>query len=63
MSNYLRYSGLGFQIAATVAVGFAIGHYLDKWQGNQQPYFTAAFSFMFVLIALYIGLKDFIKTK
>ncbi len=30
INNYLRYSGLGFQIAGTVAIGVFIGYELDK---------------------------------
>ena len=62
-NNYLKYSGLGFQIAATVAVGFFIGYELDKWLKTDKPYFTAIVSLVFVFLGLYIGLKDFIKTK
>ena len=63
VNNYLRYSGIGFQIAGTVAVGFFIGYELDKWLHTSQPYFTAVVSLVFVFLGLYIGLKDFIKPK
>ena len=63
VNNYLRYSGIGFQIAGTVALGFFIGYELDKWLHTSQPYFTAIISLVFVFLGLFIGLKDFIKTK
>lgn len=63
VNNYLKYSGLGFQIAATVAVGVFIGYELDKWLHTAMPYFTAFVSLVFVFLALYIGLKDFSKSK
>jgi len=62
-NNYLEYSGLGFQIAGTVAVGFFIGYELDKWLNTSQPYFTAIVSLVFVFLGLYLGLKDFLKSK
>jgi ATP synthase protein I len=61
VNNYLRYSGLGFQIAATIGVGVFIGYQLDKWFRTSSPYFTLAFSFVFVILGLYLGLKDFGK--
>jgi ATP synthase protein I len=61
VNNYLRYSGMGFQIAATIGVGVFIGFELDKWLKTSGPYFTLGFSFVFLVLALYIGLKDFGK--
>ena len=61
INNYLKYSGLGFQIAGIVAVGFFIGYELDKWLHTGKPYFTAFVSIAFVFLALYVGLKDFLK--
>jgi F0F1-type ATP synthase assembly protein I len=61
VNNYLRYSGIGFQIAATIGVGVFIGYQLDKWVKTPQPYFTLGFSFVFLILGLYIGLKDFGK--
>lgn len=63
VNNYLKYSGLGFQIAGTVAVGVFIGYELDKWFQTSKPYFTAIVSLVFVFLGLYIGLKDFLKPK
>ncbi len=63
INNYLRYSGLGFQIAGTVAIGVFIGYELDKWLETSKPYFTAIVSLLFVFLGLYIGLREFIKPK
>lgn len=62
-NNALRYSGIGFQIMATVGVGFFIGYKLDEYVGNKKPYFTAGISVLFVFLALYVALKDLTKPK
>lgn len=59
--SYLRYSGIGFQIAAIVAFGFWLGYELDSYLHTSAPYFTMAFSVTFLIVALYTGLKDFGK--
>jgi ATP synthase protein I len=62
-NNALRYSGVGFQIMATVGVGFFIGYKLDEYLGNKKPYFAAGISVLFVFLALYVALKDLAKPK
>lgn len=61
VNNYLKYSGIGFQIMGVVAVGFLIGYGLDKWLQTSKPYFTAVISVLFVVLALYIAFKDFLR--
>ncbi len=59
----MRYSGIGFQIAGTIAVGFFIGYKLDKWQQTRAPYYTVAFSVVFLIAAFYIGFRELLKNK
>jgi F0F1-type ATP synthase assembly protein I len=63
VNNYLRYSGLGFQIAGTIGVGVFIGYKLDEWQQTSQPYYTLTFSVVFLFLGLYFGLREFMKKK
>ena len=63
VNGYLKYSGIGFQIMAICGAGFFIGYQLDKWLHTPQPYFTLVFSLVFIVLALYTGLKDFAKKK
>jgi F0F1-type ATP synthase assembly protein I len=58
---YLRYSGLGFQIAGTIGLGVFIGIELDKWLKTSKPWFTITCSFLFLIIAFYLGFKDLLK--
>lgn len=37
---WIKYSGLGFQLAALVLVGYYLGTYLDKLAGFQKPVIT-----------------------
>ncbi|MFK7773273.1 MAG: AtpZ/AtpI family protein [Saprospiraceae bacterium] len=55
---YLKYSGLAFQLGATIAIGAFIGHKLDEWAQFDKQYLTALFAVLFTLAGLYITLKD-----
>lgn len=63
VNNYLKYSGLGFQIAGTIAVGVLIGYELDKWLKTSGPYFTLGFSLLFLVVGFYVGFKGILKDK
>jgi ATP synthase protein I len=63
VNNYMRYSGIGFQIAATIGVGIFIGYELDKWQKTKAPYYTISFATLFMIAAFYIGFKDLLSNK
>ena len=59
--EYLRYSGLGFQMITIILVGIFLGMGLDKWLKTEKPYFSAGCSVLFVFLALYIVIRDIIK--
>ncbi|HLP19087.1 MAG TPA: AtpZ/AtpI family protein [Chitinophagales bacterium] len=61
VNNYLKYSGIGFQIAGVIGVGVAIGYGLDKWLHTPGPYFTAGFALIFIVLAMYVAFKDFLR--
>ena len=60
-NSYLKYSGMGFQLAGTIAVGFFIGYGIDKWLGTKQPFFTLGFSVLFLVLAFYIVFRNLMK--
>ena len=46
LKNYVRFSGLGFQILLSLLLGFFVGQQLDKWVGTQNPWFTILLIFV-----------------
>ena len=63
INTYLRYSGLGFQIAATIGMGVFIGYELDKWLKTSKPWFTIGCSFLFLIVGFYLAFKDLMKKE
>lgn len=57
LNNYIKYSGLGFQMIGIIAVFTFVGYKIDAAQNNQTPYYTAALSLAGVVIALYVVFK------
>lgn len=54
----MKYSGLAFQLGATIAIGAYIGYKLDEWMGNEQQYLTILFVMVFAFAGLYLALRD-----
>ena len=55
--NYMKYSGMAFQIAAYVLVGLFAGKQLDKYFLTEKPYFSALGAVLF-LVAFFIKLVN-----
>jgi len=62
-NEYLKYSGMAFQMLSSIGLGAFLGNYLDKKTNLQTPVFTALFTILFTFAALYLVLKDFIFPK
>ncbi len=63
LKDYARYSNLGLQMIVVILLGVFGGIKLDKYLQTKFPVFTVVLSFLGVILAMYIGLKDFIRTK
>ena len=63
VNNYARYSGLAFEMAIVILAGTFGGIKLDKVVRFHFPLFTVVFSFLSVLIAMYVVIKEFIGKK
>ncbi len=60
LNSYIQYSGAALQMVATIFIGVFIGQYLDEKYPNSNQIYTIIFTFVFVLIALYLVVKKII---
>lgn len=63
LSNYAKYSSLAFQMIAIILIGVFGGMKLDKWLEFRFPVFTVVLSLLATSLAVYYGIKDFLKMK
>ncbi len=63
LNNYIRYSGMAFQMLAVILAGTLGGRRLDRMLEFEFPVFTVSLSFISVLIAIYLVLKDVLPKK
>ncbi len=61
LNDYVKYSGMAFQMVAIIAIATWGGLKLDKIAGFEKPVFTIILSLLGVFGAIYSVLKDFIK--
>lgn len=60
--NYMKYSGMAFQMGGIILFGVWVGKKLDERFSTSTPWFTIGLALFSVFAALYIVLKDFMKT-
>ena len=58
VNNYVKYSGLFFQMFVIISLFAFIGSALDTYAQTKQPYYTAGLSLLGVVIAIYQVLKE-----
>lgn len=63
LDNYVRYSGIAFQMLAIILVGVYAGVKLDNLVKIKFPVFTVVLSLGSVSLAIYTVVKDLIKKK
>ncbi|MBK7408994.1 MAG: AtpZ/AtpI family protein [Saprospirales bacterium] len=56
--QYLKYSGMAFQLAIVLGVGTFLGSRLDRYFQTKHPYFTALLALLSLFAGLYLSLKD-----
>jgi F0F1-type ATP synthase assembly protein I len=59
--NFIRYSNMGFQMFAVIALAVFAGFKIDQNLANRIPVFTVIFSILGVGGAIYHAIKDFIN--
>ncbi len=60
---YAHYSGLVLQMAAIIGVGTFIGYQLDAYYTTEKPLFTAGFSLLSVLVAIFVVLRQLLSNS
>lgn len=59
--DYLRYSGLAFQLLVLILAGAWLGDWLDERMQTSQPFFTAVLSLTGVVAGMYQLYRDLTK--
>lgn len=59
--DYVRYSGLAFQLGVIIAVFTYLGVWLDEHQHTQRPWYTVGCSLFGVGLGLYSSLRGLLK--
>ncbi|MGQ0828075.1 MAG: AtpZ/AtpI family protein [Bacteroidota bacterium] len=63
LNNYAKYSAMGFQMAAIIALGVWGGRSLDSYFQTKFPAFTLILSLLSVVGGIYWAVKDIINKK
>jgi len=63
INNFLKYSGLGFQMLATIGLFTFVGYKLDEHQQNETPVLTAILGLIGVVISLYQVVRQLNKNQ
>ncbi len=58
LNNYVRYSGMGFQMIVIIGLFTYLGYYIDEKRQSATPLFTALLSLAGVCIALYLVIRS-----
>jgi predicted membrane channel-forming protein YqfA (hemolysin III family) len=61
LNEYVKYSGLAFQMAALLLLGYWAGGKIDQWLGLHFPIFTVSLMVLFMVISLYSLIKSLPK--
>jgi hypothetical protein len=63
VDQYLKYSGMAFQLAIVLLIGTFAGNRLDQFFQTKRPYFTALLALLSLFAGLYVSLKDLLFGK
>lgn len=58
--QFIRYSGLAFEMIAIMAVGVFAGYKVDQWLNLSFPAFTLGLMILSVIGAIYHAIKNFL---
>lgn len=63
MAAYAKYSAIGFQMIAIIGLFTLAGYKIDESRNSKSPIITALLSLSGVLIALYVVIRSFKRSK
>ncbi|NOY37810.1 MAG: AtpZ/AtpI family protein [Chlorobi bacterium] len=63
LDQYVKYSGIAMQMAVIIFLGVFGGMKIDRWLKLEIPVFTLILSLSSVTLAIYIAIKDFLKSR
>ena len=61
--NFIRYSGLGFEMMAIIAIFTFAGYKIDQWMENEFKGFTFGLMILSVIVAIIHSTKSLLKKK
>lgn len=61
INEYVKYSGLAFQMAALILLGYWLGGKIDKWLELSIPVFTIILILLFLSVSFYSLIKSLPK--
>jgi F0F1-type ATP synthase assembly protein I len=61
INEYVKYSGLAFQMAALILLGYWLGSKIDKWLELSIPIFTIILILVFLSLSFYSLIKSLPK--
>lgn len=63
LNNFAKYSGIAFQMLATIGVFTFAGYKIDAYRHSKTPLFTAILSIVGVVLSLYQVVKQLNKNE
>ena len=63
LNAFARYSGMAFQIAATIIICLFLGKWIDSKFPMKFPVFTTSFTILGVFLGVYFVIRDLLKQK
>lgn len=60
-NNWMIYTNIGFQMAATICLGVWLGVWLDEKKANDFPIFTLILSLLAIFVSIYNVIRQLPK--
>lgn len=61
INDYVKYSGLTFQMAALILLGYWVGGKIDAWLELRIPIFTIILIVVFIVLSIYSLIRSLPK--